>query len=69
MISIMEYNNFKRQYYLGRYEGQRFGQAFLNQFFPDKKDPELFYSTDDRESERMIFERYMNKTNDIYIYK
>lgn len=40
-------------------KGQRYGQAFLNRFFPDITDPELFYVEDAKEAKAIIFKHYL----------
>lgn len=48
-ISVPEYNKFKIAYYNERaFPHERFGQAFLNKFYPDLVRPTLFYETNDR---------------------
>jgi len=42
-----------------RYKNQRFGQAFLNRYFPHVRDPNLFYETDSQAATRMIFKKYV----------
>jgi hypothetical protein len=45
-----------------RDKGQRFGQAFLNEFFPDVVDPEVFHDKSLKEVLRLIEERYVDRS-------
>lgn len=44
MINQDKYLEFKRNYYNGHYPNERLGQAFLNKFFPNEINPDLFYA-------------------------
>lgn len=58
-ISMDAYVAFLRDYYNqkeNKYKGQRLGQAFLNEFFPDVADPSLFYEGDDVQAGFKIME-------------
>lgn len=60
-ISYQEYLQFKKDYYNSHtdYQHQRFGQAFLNKFFPTVTDPDLFYCEDLGVAENMICNKYL----------
>jgi hypothetical protein len=42
-----------------RKKGQRYGQAFLNAFFPEVNDSELFYCNTVAEAKAIIFKHYL----------
>jgi len=42
-ISVKEYHDFRTKYLKSGKQELRFGQAFLNKFFPKVSDPKLFY--------------------------
>ena len=41
---------------------QRFGQAFLNKFYPQANNPDLFYSEDNKKSLEIIYRQYTDFT-------
>lgn len=43
-----------------RTPGLRFGQEFMNTFYPDVVDPELFYETDKGVCWKIICDRYVD---------
>ena len=54
MYQFME--NFGRN----QYAHQRLGQAFVNEFFTDQQDPDLFYEQDRNRAEKKIADRYVD---------
>lgn len=58
-ISMIEYTNFVMMYSLS-YGDQRFGQAFMNYFYPNMVDQELFYCDDREEAVDIIFKDYID---------
>lgn len=62
-ISLREYMEFRRDYFKAdfyHHKSLRFGQAFLDKFFPIIPDDELWYCTNVDEATDLIFERYVN---------
>jgi 5'(3')-deoxyribonucleotidase len=61
-IKPSQFFKFKGEFYHGiaeHYKSLRFGQAFLNEFFPNIEDAQLFYCEDSRLAERIIFIHYI----------
>lgn len=65
-IPLSEYIKFETRFFSRtgrgegkRYQGQRFGQAFLNEFFPDIVDPKLFYAPSYDGAVARIFDEYV----------
>lgn len=56
-MTINQYRAFERKYYNTELIGQRFGQAFCNEF--NITNPELFYCTDESKAKAIIFETYI----------
>ncbi len=54
------YHEFLNEYYHTVIDQElRIGQAFLNRFFNDAADPELFYETDDMKAIELIEQHYV----------
>lgn len=58
-IPLNEFNRFYLRYNRGEWNGLRFGQAFLNTYFPSVADPEVFYCTDRTSAYEKIFNKYV----------
>jgi len=59
--SLKTFQRFCRNYYTNQYPNQRFGQAFLNTYFPEVVDTELFYTENINVAIRTIFEKYLTQ--------
>ena len=60
-ISHFAFTKFGIDYWVAKQNGSplRFGQAFLNERFPDIADPDLFYEEDDGKAWEMILDKYV----------
>lgn len=59
-ISFDEYMAWSRGYYNNLYNSSlRYGQSFLNNFYPSIADDELFYSRDAKTATSIIMDRYI----------
>lgn len=59
-ISRQEFEDFKQEYYGGPLRlHERFGQAFLNRFYPHLEDYRLYYNPNNEASETHIKETYI----------
>ncbi len=58
-ITAEEFNEFKQDFFAGAYKPMRFGQAFLNQFYPDIVDSKLFYETRTKDAEALAWNTYV----------
>jgi hypothetical protein len=54
---VQEYVRFKDT----KYQHLRFGQAFLNYFYPDLSCPELFYQESNKKAEEFIMENFVKE--------
>lgn len=60
-ISYTELRDFSAVYYrTDACKNMRYGQAFLNKFYPAVVDPNLFYQENDVAAVNMIFEKYVD---------
>lgn len=59
-LSPVEIRNFARRFYRNEFPHQRFGQAFLNEFYPNLACPELFYEEDGGKAQEYIFNNFIN---------
>lgn len=61
-ISPMEFYNFQNAYYNGEWPSQRFGQAFINKFYPasGEETSDIFYKEDSVEAEALIMDRLVD---------
>jgi len=58
---IMRFQKFLNKYYnSNEFKDLRLGQAFLNTFAPDVTDTELFYCSNDTQSTKMIYDKYLH---------
>lgn len=53
-INQDQLNLFERDFNNNLFPHERFGQAFLNYYFPSTSHPELFYETDRRKAMALI---------------
>lgn len=60
-ITRNAYNHFLQQWNKDKFPHQRFGQAFLNMFYPRTKDPLLFYEGRLWKAREMIEEKYIGE--------
>ena len=60
-VYIGDYTEFAIRFMDGQYPDQRFGQAFLNEFYlaPTLTDSQLFYCEDKTQAVDIIFARYI----------
>jgi len=59
-ISANEFIKFKIDFYKTRpSEDMRLGQEFLNRFFPEVADSQLYYSTNPKVIENIIWQHYI----------
>ena len=59
-ISTEQMWRFVESYAKGQHAHERLGQAFVNEFFVDKQDPDLFYEQDNYKAYGKISARYVN---------
>lgn len=59
-ISIVTLGDFYLDYCGGKYSHQRFGQAFLDQIYPEVSDPDLFYEEDMEKALEVIHRDYVD---------
>ena len=59
-ISTVTFFEFKQDYLNGMYPHERFGQAFLNIFYPDEIHPQLFYEENRSSCIAIIFDIYVD---------
>lgn len=59
-ISIITFGDFYLDYCGGMYPHQRFGQAFLDQIYPDVVDPDLFYEENLEKALEVIHRDYVD---------
>lgn len=59
-ITPQRFNEFRRKFFEGSYPHQRFGQAFLNQLFPNIVDPTLFYEENEEIAQGIAYTTYVN---------
>jgi len=57
-ITSAEYTRFVIGWDKGEYPNQRFGQAFINEFFPKLRDPDL-WNMEDLAAADLIFKKYV----------
>jgi hypothetical protein len=55
-----EFTKFKLAYFADKNPVLRLGQAFLNKYFPDVVDSNLFYEEDAAKAEKIIWEHYID---------
>ena len=61
MDDIKQFQKFLNRYYNSHdFKHQRLGQAFLNTFAPEINDSDLFYCTNDTQSTKMIYDKYLH---------
>ena len=59
-VAYDTYCQFKTEYYGGSMRMHlRLGQAFLNKFFPNVSDPDLFYDENNARADEDILKRYV----------
>ena len=51
---------FTQDYAKGFWPNERLGQAFVNKFFVDQQDPDLFYEEDNYKAYAKISAKYVN---------
>lgn len=51
---------FMKKYNQHLFPHERLGQAFINEFFTDKQDPELFYCEDNYDAYQIIMSKYVD---------
>lgn len=61
MISTKQYAEFVAEYFANENQTERFGQAFLNKFFPEEVNSYLFHQTDFIVARDLIFEKYITE--------
>jgi len=59
-INPKQMYEFMQKYNLKLFPHERLGQAFINEFFVDKQDPDLFYEEDNYNAYMMIMDRYVD---------
>lgn len=58
-ISSEEYLVFMKDFYANKYPNLRFGQAFLNKYYPEMKYPDLFYMQDSELAKTIIWQNFI----------
>lgn len=53
-------HEFMQKYNQHLFPHERLGQAFINEFFTDKQDPELFYEEDNYDAYQIIMSKYVD---------
>lgn len=62
-ITSKQLMDFTTEYYINRrtiYKELRFGQAFLNKFYPEIACPEIFYEEDSKKAVSLIIDRFVD---------
>ncbi|HJU58787.1 MAG TPA: hypothetical protein VJ583_03505 [Nitrososphaeraceae archaeon] len=58
-ITPKQYEDFRKKFFAGGYPHQRYGQAFMNNFFPLEIDSRIFYGTDQIKVQNEIMNKYI----------
>lgn len=60
-ISFAEFQDFSHDYHFReKFPNLRFGQAFMNHFFPNVSCPELFYMENRKDAVQYIFNNFID---------
>jgi hypothetical protein len=59
-VTPKAFTDFMRMYNLKKFPHERLGQAFINEFFTDKQDPDLFYEEDNYDAYMTIMHKYVD---------
>lgn len=66
-VTYAEFKVFEKDFqkeYNGKYKGLRLGQAFLNKYFPDTADSQLFYCESVSKTYDYIFTNYVDLSDE-----
>lgn len=69
MITYKQYVEFVAEYFEKDTQTERFGQAFLNKFFPEEVNSYLFYQEDFDTARECILEKYVDLSGFDEIFK
>jgi hypothetical protein len=61
-VSITKWMVFNADWHRKKYEGLRFGQAFINNLLPKVNDPEVFYEEDHNKVVCICLDRYVDQS-------
>ena len=64
-ISSTEWIDFNVEWIKGQHKGLRFGQAFLNTFFPQETNPDVFYEEDKVTAIAACYAQYVDPSKSI----
>ena len=59
-INVKQMYNFMEKYNSTYLYDERLGQAFINEFFTDQQDPDLFYEEDNYKAYQRISTKYVD---------
>jgi len=60
VVQPQQMYEFMKKYNQQLFPHERLGQAFINEFFTDKQDPELFYEEDNYDAYMTIMHKYVD---------